>query len=186
MNPKAYIHPQALVDDAVQLGDDTKVWAFAQIMNGVTVGDNCSISGGCFLEGGCNIGSRVTIKNGCLIWDGVSIANDCFIGPNVTFTNDKEPRSPRMELARERYSQPENWRVETQIEQGVSIGAGSIILPGVRIGEYTLIGAGSLITKDVPSHSLCYGYPAKPMGKVCKCGKRKNNESHCEKCGYQF
>ncbi len=184
MSTAAYIHSHALVDKDVVLGNNTKVWAFAQIMSGASIGENCSISGGCFLEGGSKIGSRVTLKNGCLIWDGITIEDDCFIGPNVVFSNDKEPRSPRMPLAKERYSNPANWRVETIIKKGASIGAGTVITPGITIGAYAMIGAGSLITKDVPDHALCYGSPAIIKGSVCLCGT-KIDSSSCTKCGYK-
>ena len=184
MNDPAYIHSHAIVDKDVELGDNTKVWAFAQIMSGAVVGENCSISGGCFIESGAKIGSRVTIKNACLIWDGITIEDDCFIGPNVTFSNDKQPRSPRMPLAKERYSDPKNWRIETRVEKGASIGAGTVIAPGITIGAYAMIGAGSLITKDVPPHALSYGSPAEMKGMVCECGTKILANNPCSKCGY--
>jgi len=178
-----YIHPQAIVDPMAKIGAGTVIWALAQIMGKVTIGLNCSISGGCFIESGVVLGNNITVKNGCLIWDGVHIEDDVFIGPAVTFTNDRTPRSPRMVQMKERYSTPENWRTSTIIGQGASLGARSVILSDLTIGAYAMIGAGSLVTRDVPSHALVYGSPARQYGWVCRCGQKLNPDFTCTKCG---
>lgn len=181
IHPTAFIHSDAKVSPEASIGENTKVWGGAQIMDGVQIGSDCSISGGCFIEGGAVIGSGVTIKNNVLIWNGVSIEDHVFIGPNVTFTNDLYPRSPRMPLAKERYSKPEHWLETTQVKKGASIGAGAVILCRLSIGEYATVAAGSLVSKDVAKHRLVMGHPAKVSHWVCRCGQIL--KSQCSTCG---
>lgn len=185
IDPSAFIHPDAKVSPDCSIGANTKIWGGAQILDGVSIGNDCSISGGCFIETGAIIGSRVTIKNNVLIWNGVSIADDVFIGPGVTFTNDLHPRSPRMDLVKERYAKAENWLEKTTVENGVSIGASSTILCNLSIGAYASIGAGSLVTKSIRPHILALGHPCKEIGHVCKCGQRIQNQE-CEQCYFKL
>jgi len=178
---RTFVHPTALCETN-QLGAGTRVWAFAHIMDGATIGQACNICDRTFIEGGANIGDRVTIKNNVLIWDGVTIEDDVFVGPAVVFTNDRHPRSARMSEVTTRYAQKENWQQSTLVKRGASIGAGAIILCGLSIGEYASIAAGSVITKDVPAHSLIIGHPGKPAGWVCKCGITLDNNLKCPSC----
>ena len=169
-----YVHSHALVDSD-QVGQDTKIWAFAQVMKGAKIGQSCNIGGHAFIEGGAVIGDRVTIKNQVMVWDGVTIQDDVFVGPGVIFTNDRQPRSPRMQgvqAVTERYHHKASWLVSTVIERGVSIGAGAVITPGVTIGAYSMIGAGAVVTKSTATHSLMLGNPAVLAGWVCLCGRR--------------
>ena len=157
MNVK--IHPLADVQTTA-IGEDTQIWQFAIILKGATIGNNCNINCHTFIENDVKIGDRVTVKAGVYIWDGIEIANDVFLGPNVTFVNDKYPRSKQY---------PESFQ-STQIHQFASIGAAATILGGVQIGEYALVAAGSVVTKDVPAYSLVKGNPARVVGKVDKTG----------------
>src|SRR5690349_12542106 len=112
-------HPQALCESE-HVGDGTRIWAFAHVMHGARVGEECNIGEGVFVEAGAIVGDRVTLKNGVMVWDGVTIGDDAFIGPGVIFTNDKTPRSPRMEQARNRYSSRANWCQSTIVGRGAS------------------------------------------------------------------
>ena len=150
MSDEAYIHPNALVEDGVKLGDDTRVWAFVHILPGAVIGEECNICDHVFIEGDVTIGDRVTIKCGVQIWDGLRIESDVFIGPNATFTNDPYPRSKQeFEL------------LHTRVEEGATIGANATILPGITIGAGAMVGAGAVVTKDVPAKTLVLGNPAR-------------------------
>ena len=134
------------------------------------------------------MGDNVTIKNGNMIWEGVVLENGAFVGPGVVFTNDRYPRSPRLPEARVRYSD-RRWLVPTVVKRGASVGGGAVILAGVTIGEYSLVGAGAVVTKDVAPHSLVAGNPAVAIGWVCRCGQRLRLEDktwRCGECGLSF
>ncbi len=180
------IHPHALVDDASSISASTNVWAFAHVMSGARIGDYCNIGDHAFVESGAVVGNNVTLKNRVLIWEGITIEDDVFVGPAVVFTNDQFPRSPRMPIAKLRYSERANWLVRTLVERGCSIGASSTICPGVTLGRYSMIAAGSVVTKDVQPHSLVMGSPARHVGYVCSCGQKlagPASSSDCESCG---
>ena len=166
-----YIHPKALVETD-QIGADTRIWAFAHLMADAVVGKECNIGDHVFIESGVRVGDGVTIKNNALIWKGVHIADYAFIGPNVVFTNDLRPRSPRMPIIKEQGLEEADWLVETQVEDGASVGANATILAGVTLGKYCMVGAGSVVTKDVEPFALVVGNPAKPVGRVNELGER--------------
>jgi acetyltransferase-like isoleucine patch superfamily enzyme len=149
------IHPTAEVHTA-QIGEGTNIWQHCVILKNARIGRNCNINCNVFIENDVEIGDNVTIKPGVQLWDGVSIGNNVFIGPNVTFTNDLTPRSKHY---------PEKF-IKTVVEDGASVGANSTILAGIKIGEYSLIGAGSVITKNVPPFTLWFGNPAVQKGYV--------------------
>ena len=176
---EAFFHPRSLVDRGASVGAGTRVWAFAHLMKGAQVGCDCNICDHAFIEGGSLIGDRVTIKNGVMIWEGVTIGDDVFIGPNTAFTNDLLPMSRN----------PNGFQaVPTRVEKGVSIGAGVTVVCGRRIGTYAFVGAGSVVTKDVPAYSLVYGNPAKLQGHICRCKQKlvfKRNRAAC-RCGLVF
>ena len=153
------IHPLADVQTK-HIGDNTQIWQFAVILENAIIGKDCNINCHTFIENDVKIGDRVTVKSGIYIWDGITIADDVFLGPNVTFVNDKYPRSKLY---------PESFQ-KTIIEKFVSIGANATVLGGIQIGEYALIGAGSVVTKSVESFSLVMGNPARIVGKVDKKG----------------
>jgi UDP-2-acetamido-3-amino-2,3-dideoxy-glucuronate N-acetyltransferase len=138
------------------IGKDTLVWQYCVVLGGAIIGDNCNINCNVFIENDVIIGNNVTVKPGVQLWDGLRVENDVFIGPNVTFANDKYPKSKQY---------PDHF-LKTTIRQGASIGAGSIILGGITIGENALIGSGSLVAKDIPSGELWFGSPAKFIRKM--------------------
>ncbi|MCV9879038.1 acyltransferase [Brenneria izbisi] len=150
-----FIHPLSDVHSK-NIGLRTKIWQFSVILEKAKIGSNCNICSHTFIENDVIIGDNVTIKCGVYIWDGIIIEDNVFIGPNATFTNDKNPRSKKY---------PEKF-LKTIIKKGTSIGANATILPGLIIGEYCMIGAGSVVTKDLPAYSIALGNPAKITGKI--------------------
>ena len=163
------IHPKALVETE-DIGEGTRVWAFAHVMAGTKIGKHCNIGDHCFVETGAVIGDQCTIKNGTMIWEGVTLGEGVFVGPNVLFTNDLVPRSPRLPDAVARYAEKKNWLKPTKVERGAAIGAGAVILAGITIGEYAMVAAGAVVTKSVPAHRLAIGFGARVRGFVCRCG----------------
>lgn len=145
-----FIHPLSDIK-SVTIGEGTNIWQFSVVLAQAKIGKNCNINCHCFIENDVIIGNNVTVKSGVYLWDGLRIGNDVFIGPNVTFINEKIPRSKNY---------PEKFLI-TVIEDGASIGAGSIVMGGIKIGQNSMIGAGSLVTKEVPANQLWYGNPAK-------------------------
>lgn len=144
-----FIHPLADCK-STSIGENTNVWQFCVIFKEAIIGSNCNICAGVLVENDVRIGDNVTVKSGVQIWDGVEIEDDVFIGPNATFTNDHFPRSKH-------FKEP----LKTVIKKGASIGANATILAGITVGEGAMIGAGSVVTKDVPAHSVVYGNPAR-------------------------
>lgn len=143
------VHRTALVR-TLAIGNRSRVWAFCNISSGVLVGENVNICDRCFIEQGVRIGSNVTLKSGVSLWNGLVIEDDVFVGPGVQFCNDRFPRSKRyVDVA------------STLLKRGCSLGAGSVILPGVTIGEGAMVGAGSVVTRSVPDHTVVVGNPAR-------------------------
>jgi len=165
------IHPLADVQ-SFQIGKGTKIWQFCVVLNEAQIGENCNICMNVFIENDVLIGNNVTVKCGVQLWDGLRVEDDVFIGPNVTFTNDLIPRS----------EQRPNELLETVLKRGASIGANSVVVAGHTIGEYALIGAGSVVTKDIPSHTVWYGNPAKQRGFITKSGILLDN-TLCDNTG---
>jgi acetyltransferase-like isoleucine patch superfamily enzyme/dTDP-4-dehydrorhamnose 3,5-epimerase-like enzyme len=157
MTERFFQHERAIVETA-NIGEGTRVWAFAHILPGACVGRDCNICDHTFIENDVLIGDRVTIKCGVQIWDGLRIEDDVFVGPNATFTNDLFPRSKH-------YVAPEK-RLQTVVKRGASIGANATILPGVVIGERAMIGAGAVVTRNVPPDAIVTGNPGKVVGYV--------------------
>lgn len=149
VHPDAFIHPTAIVEPGARIGARTRVWAWAHILPGAVIGEDCNICDHCFIENDVRIGNRVTIKCGVFIWDGITVEDDVFIGPAVAFTNDKFPRS---KVYPDKFS-------KTVLKQGASLGANATILP-VSIGHHTMVGAGSVVTKDIPDYAVVMGIPA--------------------------
>jgi len=182
-----FAHATALVESA-KIGQDTRIWAFTHVLDGAVIGQTCNIGDHCFIESGVVIGDGVTIKNNTTIWEGVTIERYAFIGPNVVFTNDPRPRSPRSPAGAARYAD-KAWLRPTVIREGAGIGANAIILCGLEIGAYAMIGAGALITHDVPAYALVYGSPGRVHGFVCHCGETltfTNQHAQCSHCSATF
>jgi acetyltransferase-like isoleucine patch superfamily enzyme len=177
------VHPQALVE-CETIGKGSRVWAFAHVMEGASLGTDCNVGDHAFLETGSYVGNNVTIKNHVCIWEGIVIEDDVFLGPYVVFTNDKYPRSPRMSRTSNRYRQKETWLESTVVKQGSSIGANSTIMPGITLGAYSMIAAGSIVTRDVEPHALMAGSPARRVGTVCFCGLKTSPQTGptCPNC----
>jgi UDP-2-acetamido-3-amino-2,3-dideoxy-glucuronate N-acetyltransferase len=150
-----FVHPQALCESHT-IGENTRVWAFAHVLPRARIGADCNICDHVFVENDVVIGDRVTIKSGVQLWDGLRVGDEVFIGPNVTFSNDKYPRS----------KQYQEHVLQTHIARGASIGGGASILPGIRIGARAMIGAGSVVTQDVPAKAIVSGNPARIVGYV--------------------
>jgi UDP-2-acetamido-3-amino-2,3-dideoxy-glucuronate N-acetyltransferase len=169
------IHPLADVQTQ-NIGENTHIWQFCVVLKDAKIGNNCNINAGVLIENDVFIGDNVTIKSGVQIWDGITIEDNVFIGPNVTFTNDFLPRSKQY---------PKEF-LKTIIKHGASLGANSTIVGGITIGEYAMIGAGSVVTKDVGIQELWYGNPAKNRSYVCKCGHKCDESLVCHSCNYKM
>lgn len=155
MSERFFRHPQALVESD-RIGRGTRVWAFAHILPGAVVGEDCNICDHVFIENDVAVGDRVTVKCGVQLWDGVQLEDDVFVGPNVTFTNDLQPRSRHYPAAFAR----------TVVRRGASIGANATLLGGITIGESAMVGAGAVVTRDVPPFGKVMGNPARLRGFV--------------------
>lgn len=145
-----YVHPLSDVQSN-DIGDDTRIWQFTVVLERAVIGSNCNICAQVFIENDVIIGDNVTIKNGVQLWDGVTVENNVFIGPNVTFTNDPYPRSKQYPCE----------YLKTCICEGASIGANATILPGIKIGKNAMVGAGAVVTRDVPPNTVVFGNPAR-------------------------
>jgi UDP-2-acetamido-3-amino-2,3-dideoxy-glucuronate N-acetyltransferase len=172
-----FVHPRALVETQ-DIGPGTRVWAFSHVMREVRLGANCNVGEHCYIESGVVIGDEVVIKNGVALWEGVIIEDRAFLGPNCAFTNDLFPRSKVI-----------NSRLRTLVREGASIGCNATILCGIEIGCYSLVGAGSVVTRSVPDFGLVTGNPARLRGYVCRCGEKLSFSSEgladCS-CGHGF
>lgn len=159
---KVFIHPSAHVSSEAKIGEGTKIWINAQIRENCSIGKNCIISKDTYIDTGVTIGNNCKIQNGVSIYNGVSLEDDIFVGPNATFTNDKVPRA----------FDP-NWQITpTVIKKGASIGANATIVCGVTVGEYAMVAAGSVVTKDVEPYTLVMGNPAKFYSYIDKMGNK--------------
>jgi len=177
-----YAHPTAIVEsDAI--GEGTRIWHFAHVREGSRVGRNCNLGKSVYIDIGADIGNNVKIQNFVSIYRGVTIEDDVFIGPSVTFTNDLYPRA---------FIWDEEHVVPTLVRRGASIGANATIICGITVGEYAMIGAGSVVTEDVPPFALTFGNPAEQKGWICRCGRRlqrivednvRKTVYKCEACG---
>lgn len=167
-------HSTAEISPEATIGDKTKIWHYVQIREKAYVGNECIIGKNVYIDFGVHIGNKCKIQNNVSIFHGVIIADGVFIGPHVCFSNDKFPRATNEDGS---VKLGNDWIVvKTMIQKGVSIGANSTILPGVIIGEYAMIGAGSVVTKDVPAFALVYGNPAKQYARIDKKGHIYNGK----------
>jgi UDP-2-acetamido-3-amino-2,3-dideoxy-glucuronate N-acetyltransferase len=175
------IHESSLVEKPSKIGAGSKVWHFAHIMPGVVIGKNCNIGQNVFIAGGVKIGNGVKIQNNVSVYEGVELEDDVFCGPSCVFTNVINPRS---------FISRKNDYRRTLVKKGASIGANATIICGNTVGQYAFIGAGAVVTHDVPDYSMVYGNPARRQGWVCRCGvKLKFNsagKATCEGCADRY
>ena len=164
MDNRVMIHEKAIVDPGAVIGPGTRIWANAHILPGARIGENCNICDLTFIENDVVLGNRVTVKCGVQIWDGVRLEDNVFVGPNATFTNDPFPRS--------RQNPGKFIPTQTVVKKGATIGANATVLPGLMIGQHSMIGAGSVVTQDVPPYAVVIGNPAHIKGFDCP-------PSHC-------
>ena len=177
-----YVHESSFVDQPCEIGKDTKVWHFSHIMKDSFIGEGCNIGQNVVISSGCRLGNNVKIQNNVSVYTGVILEDDVFCGPSMVFTNVINPRShiPR----KDEYK-------TTRVKQGASIGANATVVCGTTLGRYCFVGAGSVITKDVPDYAMVYGNPARLHGWVCYCGTKlqfvtSTNEpvnAECSACG---
>ena len=170
-----FVHEKGLCESD-SVGAGTRVWAFAHVMSGARIGENCNICDHAFVESGAVLGNRVTVKNQVLIWDKVTVEDEVFLGPAMVFTNDFTPRVG--------FSDPLQFR-QTLVKRGASIGAQATIVCGVTLGERCFVGAGSVVIRDVPAHALVVGNPARQIGWICACGERLPESLACG-CGRSY
>jgi UDP-2-acetamido-3-amino-2,3-dideoxy-glucuronate N-acetyltransferase len=177
-NDRFFAHPTALVESSA-IGEGTRIWAFCHVLKGAVIGQNCNLGDHSFIEAGVRIGNNVVIKNGVSLWEGITIEDRVFIGPNAAFVNDYIPRA---KVYHAEYG-------KTLIREGASIGSNATVLCNLTIGRFVLVGAGSVVTRDVGDYSMVYGNPAVARGFVCECGKKlafdRAHRARC-KCGRNY
>lgn len=165
-----YIHPTAIVEDGAVIGSGTAVWAFAQVRPGARIGRGCNFGRNSFVDVDVEVGDHVKVQNNASLYEGVTIESGVFIGPHVVFTNDKVPRAitPSGSLKGE-----DDWELgRTVVRHGAALGAGAVIVTGVEIGRWAMIGSGTVVTRDVPDHALVVGNPGRIIGYVSAAGER--------------
>jgi len=169
-------HERAIVHPGAKIGEGTRIWANANILEGAVIGEHCNICDGCYAERGAVIGNHVTLKNGVAVFDGVTLAEDVFVGAGATFINDRNPRSHRVDA----------WVLEkTLVKKGATIGANATVMCGLTIGTYAVVGAGAVVTKNVPDHAIVIGNPARQAGYACRCGRKLSHALKCA-CGASY
>ncbi len=182
------VHPSAEVSPQAIIGPGTRVWHQVQVRERAQIGSHCIIGKGAYVDFDVVIGDNVKIQNGVFVYHGVTVEDGVFLGPGVILTNDKLPRAINPDGS---LKGDADWAVSPiLIRRGASIGAGAVVLPGVTVGEFALVGAGAVVTRDVPAHGLVYGNPARMDGYVCYCGRRltelENHQWKCEVCNECF
>ena len=182
------IHPTAEVSDKIEIGEGSSIWHHAQVREGAKIGINCIIGKGVYVDAGVPIGNNVKIQNYVSVYHGVKLEDGVFVGPHVCFTNDLRPRAVNPD---DSLKAADDWVLsETLIKKGAALGANSTIRCGITIGEWAMVGSGSVVTKDIPPHGLVYGNPAQLHGFVCACGMELEEEcrkgaavvAKCPKC----
>lgn len=175
-----FAHETSVIDEGAEVGSGTKIWHFSHVMQGAVIGRNCNIGQNVVVSPGVKLGNGIKIQNNVSIYTGVICEDDVFLGPSMVFTNVINPRAF---IERKHEYRP------TIIRKGASIGANATIICGYTIGSYAMVGAGSVVSKNIPDYALAFGNPAKVMGWVCKCGNRLDFQSKkalCKKCGLNY
>lgn len=176
-----YVHASAEIEDDAEIGERTRVWHLCHVRRGARIGRDCVLARGVFVDLDVQVGNGVKIQNYVSVYRGVTIEDGVFVGPLVCFTNDRVPRAifpsgaPRG---------ADDWELsQTRIRRGAALGANCTIVAGTTIGEWAMVGAGSVVTKDVEDHALVVGVPARRIGWVCACGQRKATQEGARRCG---
>ena len=198
IDPTARVHASADLESDVSVGPGSSVWNRAVLRNGASIGAECIIGRDAFIDEGVRLGDRVKVQNGALVYHGVTVGNGVFIGPGAILTNDRYPRAV---TATGQLARGEDWVVSPiELADGCSIGAGAVVVAGTRVGRFATVGAGAIVTRDVPDYALVAGNPAHRIGWVCACGTRLTDDSGsnaspnpspdtslgCPKCGRRF
>mgnify|MGYP001223141967 CR=1 FL=1 len=172
---KFFKHETAIIDEGAEIGDDSRVWHWVHICGGAKIGSKCSLGQNVFVGNRVKIGNNVKIQNNVSVYDNVILEDDVFCGPSMVFTNVINPRS---------HVERKSEYMDTVVKKGASIGANATVVCGKTIGEFAFVGAGAVVTKDVSSHALVVGSPARSIGWVCECGERVHGTGHvkCEHC----
>jgi len=180
--PAPFVHETALVEDGAQLGAGTRIWHQAQVRRGALIGARCIVGKGAFVDFDVVIGDDSKLQNYACVYHGVTLGRGVFVGPHAVFTNDRRPRATDPSFAA---LGDGDWEVgETRVDDGAAIGANATILPGLRIGGWAMIGAGSVVTADVAPYALVVGTPARRIGWTCSCGARlRDDATACARCG---
>lgn len=176
-NPMSFFkHDKAIVHPDAKIGVGTRIWANTNIQAGAQIGEGCNICDGSFVEKGAVVGNHCTIKHYVSVFAGVTLEDYVFVGSNIAFINDRHPRSGNKE-----------WKLEkTLVKEGATLGTNAVILCGLTIGSYAFVGAGSVVTKDVPDYALVVGNPARKVGYACQCGRKLDAKYSCKNCGKKY
>ena len=180
MEKKYFVHPTSIVAEAAEIGEGTKIWHFTHVMSGARIGENCIIGQNVFIASGAILGNNIKVQNNVSVFDGVILEDDVFCGPSMVFTNVFNPRSF--------ISRKKEFR-KTLVRKGATVGANVTIVCGNTVGQYAFIGAGSVVTKDVPDYALVYGNPGKVKGWVCQCAEEirfRSGRAVCKACGKTY
>jgi UDP-2-acetamido-3-amino-2,3-dideoxy-glucuronate N-acetyltransferase len=177
-----FVHESSYVDEPASIGEGTKIWHFSHVLPGCEIGRNCNIGQNVVIGPRVRIGDRVKIQNNVSVYEGVELEDEVFCGPSMVFTNVSTPRSGTPRNSSSDY-------LRTLVKKGASIGANATIVCGNTIGEYAFVGAGSVVTKDVPPYAIVYGNPARIQGYACECGRKltfENERASCAECGRSY
>lgn len=181
MEKKYFVHESSYVDEPCEIGEGTHIWHFSHIMKDCKIGNNCNIGQNVVISPGVTLGNNVKIQNNVSVYTGVIAEDNVFMGPSCVFTNVINPRS--------HVSRKNEYR-ETRLGEGCSLGANSTIVCGHNVGKYVLVGAGSVVTKDIPDYALVVGNPARIIGYICNCGEKikfdSNGQAVCDACGRKY
>jgi UDP-2-acetamido-3-amino-2,3-dideoxy-glucuronate N-acetyltransferase len=177
-----FVHESSYVDEPCKIGEGTKIWHFSHVMPGCEIGSRCNIGQNVVIGPRVRIGNGVKIQNNVSVYEGVELEDEVFCGPSMVFTNVMTPRSGTPRNSADAYA-------KTQVKKGASIGANATIVCGNTVGEFAFIGAGSVVTKDIPAYAIAYGNPARVRGFACECGVKLNfasGSAECTECGRRY
>ena len=173
-----FVHPTSIIDDDVTIGAGTKIWHFSHVQSGAVIGEKCSFGQNVNVSNNVKVGNGCKVQNNVSLYEGVELEDYVFCGPSCVFTNDLTPRA--------KYPKGRAGYKKTLVKKGASIGANATIVCGSTIGKWALIGAGAVVTSDVPDHALMLGVPARLRGWVCECGDVLSDDLVCDKCGRTY